>query len=369
MQLLAVAAALDRGHHQIFRCNERQIVTNQLFHDLLIHMQPLRDVLHKAQHTVRCKKCLRQTDAAVCRVVQCPLEPLRHGCHGRVLRISDHIAGKRADTFAAHGVALIRHGGRADLLVLERLLDLPVVLQKPDVRRHAASALADGRQRVQNPAVEFPGIRLPADGIAALKAKLCGDLPVHLVDLRRIAVKQFNEAGLRAGRTPAAEETERAQRVLHLLEIQRQILQPQRRTLADGRQLRGLIVCVGKGRHSSIALCESTEVPHGRLQFSFQIPQRLAVKDQICIVRYIAACRAQVNDALRARRIEAVSVNVRHHIMPNLFFPRCDHIVIDGAYMRGQLVHLRLRDGQAQIVLRPRQRNPEPAPRLVAHIR
>ena len=76
-----------------------------------------------------------------------------------------------------------------------------------------------------------------------------------------------------------------------------------------------------------------------------------------------------MNDALRARRIEAVSVNVRHHIMPNLFFPRCDHIVIDGAYMRGQLVHLRLRDGQAQIVLRPRQRNPEPAPRLVAHIR
>ena len=66
--------------------------------------------------------------------------------------------------------------------------------------------------------------KLPVPGIAALKAKLCGDLPVHLVDLRRIAVKQFNEAGLRAGRTPAAEETERAQRVLHLLKVEHQIL-------------------------------------------------------------------------------------------------------------------------------------------------
>ena len=65
MQLLAVAAALDGSHHQVFRCDKRQIVPHELFHDLLIHVQPLRDVLHKTQHAIRCKKCLRQTDAAV----------------------------------------------------------------------------------------------------------------------------------------------------------------------------------------------------------------------------------------------------------------------------------------------------------------
>ena len=151
------------------------------------------------------------------------------------------------------------------------------MLQEPDIRRHTAGALADGRQRVQNPAVELSGIRLPADGIAARKAKLRGNLPVHFVDLRRIAVKKLDKAGLRAGRAAAAEEAERAQRVLYLLEIKHQILQPQRRALTDGRQLRGLIMRVGEGGHGGIAVGKIAQVPHGGLQLFFQIPQRLAV--------------------------------------------------------------------------------------------
>ena len=107
---------------------------------------------------------------------------------------------------------------------LKDAVDLPVVLQEADIRRHAAGALADGRQRVQNAAVELSGVRLPADGIAAGKAEFGGDHAVHFIDFRRIAVKQLDKAGLRAGRAPAAEEAERAQRVLHFLQIQHQIL-------------------------------------------------------------------------------------------------------------------------------------------------
>ena len=76
-----------------------------------------------------------------------------------------------------------------------------------------------------------------------------------------------------------------------------------------------------------------------------------------------------MNDALRAGRVEAVGVDMRHDIVPHLFFPRGDHVIIDGAHVRGQLVHLRLRDGQAKRMLGSCQRDPEPAPCLIAHIR
>ena len=369
MQLLAVAAALDGGHHQILRRNERQIIPHELLHDLLVDVQPLRDVLHEPQHAVGGKERLRQADAAVGRIVERALEPLGHGGHGRVLRVGDDVSCQRADALAAHGVALVRHGGRADLLVLERLFDLPVMLQQADIRRHAARALADGGQDVQDPAVELARIGLPADRVAAVKAELGRDLPVHLVDLRRIAVKQLDEARLRAGRAAAAEEAEGPQRILQLLQIEQQILQPEGRALADGRQLGRLVMRIGQRRHGGIAVGKVAEVPHGGLQLFFEVPQRLAVDDEICVVRDVAARRAQMDDALRAGRVEAVGVDVRHHVVADFLLPLRNSVIVDGADVRGQLVHLLLRDRQAERMLRPGQRHPEPAPRFVAHIR
>ncbi len=81
MKLLPVAAAFDGFHKQILRCNERQIFSHGLVHDLLVHPQSPAYILQQAQDSVRAEKALRQGQTAVGRVVQRALKPL--GCSGK----------------------------------------------------------------------------------------------------------------------------------------------------------------------------------------------------------------------------------------------------------------------------------------------
>ena len=128
MNLLPVAAALDCGHQQVFRCDERKIVCDELRNDLLVDAQTCRHVLHQAENAVYGEEALREGNAAVGRVVQRSLEPLRGGRHRRVQRVSHHVAGQGADPLAAHRVALVGHRRGANLCRLERLFKLPVML-------------------------------------------------------------------------------------------------------------------------------------------------------------------------------------------------------------------------------------------------
>jgi hypothetical protein len=50
---------------------------------------------------------------------------------------------------------------------------------------------------------------------------------------------------------------------------------------------------------------------------------------QIGVVGDIRTCRAQMNDALRVRRLQSVRINVRHDVVSNLFFFRFRFIEID----------------------------------------
>ena len=96
--------------------------------------------------------------------------------------------------------------------------------------------------------------------------------------------------------------------------------------------------------------------------------QRVAVDHEVGVVGDVAARRAQMDDARRARRVLAEGVDVRHHVVANLFFARAHHVIVDGADVGGKLVHLRLCDGQPQLMLRLCQTHPQPAPRFKAHI-
>ena len=369
MQLLAVAAALDGGHHQIFRRNERQIVGNELCHDLLVDVQPFRHVLHDAQDGVHSKEGLREGDAAVGRVVQCPLEPLCRGSHGRVGRVGHDVARQRADAFTAHGIALIRHGGGADLRGLERLLDLTVVLQKADIGRKPAAALRNRGQDVQDAAVELARVGLAAHVIEPVEAEIGSDPAVHFVDLRAVAVKEREEAGLGTGRAAAAQETDGREHVVQLFHVEHQFLKPERGALSDGHKLRGLVVRIAEAGHGGVLLREVAEIRHDRCQFSAQIAQAVAVKNEVGVVGDVAARRAEVNDPLCAGGHRSEGVDVRHHVVAQLLFLRGDHVVIDGADIGGQLLDLFLRDGQAEGMLGPREAHPEPAPRFIAHVR
>ena len=176
------------------------------------------------------------------------------GGHGRVLRVGDHIARERADALAAHGIALVRHGGRADLLFLERLFDLPVMLQQADIR--AQCGTRSGRWRTATFRMRlssFRGIGLAADGIAGGQSRTP---PRSAGSSRRSFAPSPSNSSTKLASVPVVPRQPRKRMarsvILQLLKIQHQILQPERRALADGRQLRGLVVRIAKRRHGGI---------------------------------------------------------------------------------------------------------------------
>ena len=102
------------------------------------------DVLEQDQDRVGREEGLGHRDALVGGVVERALEPLRGGRHRRVERERDDVARERADALGAHRVALVGHRGGADLRLLERLLELALVLEQAQVRADLVGATAPG---------------------------------------------------------------------------------------------------------------------------------------------------------------------------------------------------------------------------------
>ena len=134
------------------------------------------------------------------------------------------------------------------------------MLQQTDVVCHPIAALGNGRQAVQDPAVQLPGIGLAADGEALFKAEVMADHPVHLVDPGGITVKKIQEAGLGAGGAPAAQELHIVNDKIQFLQIGKQILHPQCCPLAHGHQLRRLIVGIAQGGQGLVGIRKVPEV-------------------------------------------------------------------------------------------------------------
>ena len=124
VQLLAVAAAFDALHHDVLGRHEGELFHHTARHDAVIDNEPLRNVDIDVQNGVYGQKSLGYRDALIRAVVKRALEPLGTGRHGRVEAVGDHIARQRREALAAHGVSLVGHGARADLVRLERLLHL-----------------------------------------------------------------------------------------------------------------------------------------------------------------------------------------------------------------------------------------------------
>ena len=88
----------------------------------------------------------------------------------------------------------------------------------------------------------------PVTGNDSSKSEPLGHHRVELLDLGVVAVEEREERRLRAGRPFHAAELERGDAMLDLLQIDHQVLRPERRALADGRELRRLEVRVAERR-------------------------------------------------------------------------------------------------------------------------
>ena len=176
--------------------------------------------------------------------------------------IGEEPARERVHPLALHRVALVRHRGRADLLLPERLLDLLEVLEEPDVVRELGRRRREARERREDERVLLARVRLARDQEAVREAGLLGDEPVEALGLVRVAVEEGDEGGLRAGRALAAEEAQLVGAADELAVVEREVLQPEARALADRRGLGGLEMREAEARKVAIGAGEPGEATH-----------------------------------------------------------------------------------------------------------
>ena len=127
-------------------------------------------------------------------------------------------------------------------------------------------------------------VGLAGDGEGFGKAESLGDHAVELVAFAVIAVEEGEERGLGAGGALDAAELESGDAVLELVEVDGEVLGPERRPLADGGELGGLEVGVAEGGQVLPLQGEGAEgIDHIR-EPPAQQRHRVAHDDQVGVV-------------------------------------------------------------------------------------
>ena len=243
------------------------------------------------------------------------------------------------------------------------------MLEQPDIGRHPVAALSNGRQRAHDPAVKFPGIGLPAHVETGVESEFCRDHAVHLIDLLRISFKQGDETCFCSGRSPAAQKPDAFNGILQFTEIHQIILQPKRSAFPDGHQLSGLIVRISQCGHIFVLLSKIRKSSH---QIQKSVPNcshRRTVKDQIRIIRDIAARSSEMQDPGCGRCVLSKRKKVRHDIVPHFFFSIPDAVIVDMLCVSFQFPYLFRRNGKSHFALGSGESCPESAPCSVTGVR
>ena len=207
---------------------------------------PRPDVRHEAQDGVGGEEALGEEEPTRGGVVERALEPLRGGRGAGRRDEREQVAREGGRPLRAHRVALVRHRGGADLLVLERLRELADAREQPHVVREAGDADRDAAERGHHLPVLAPGVGLARDRHRRREPRAPRDALVERLDLGRVAVEEREEGGLRPRRALRPEEGEPRADAPHLGQVVDEVEQPEAGALADRRGLRGLEVGVGE---------------------------------------------------------------------------------------------------------------------------
>jgi hypothetical protein len=225
-------------------------------------------ITHQHDASISTKEALRKSDTPNGRVVERTLQPLRGiGLLSVATKVSQ-LTTKRAETLAPHGVTLVGHGGRTDLVSLERLLDLLEHGKVSDVTTNALSSATERAESVQNIDIDLAGVSLGSADLGLVEASLLGDELVELLDESVVALEDGEEGTLGTGR--ALDTTELVEKVvtdaLKVAEIVHQVGDPQGSTLADSDELGGLAVGVAQTRQRAVLHGELGEAVDDRGQ-------------------------------------------------------------------------------------------------------
>jgi hypothetical protein len=198
--------------------------------------------------SVSAKEALRESDTPDGRIIKRAFKPLRSIGLLCIATKVPQLTTKRAETLTPHGVALVSHGGRTNLVSLERLLKLLEHSKMPDVATDTLGSATERAKSVKNVNIDLARVSLRSANLSLVEAGLLGDELIELLDESVVALENGEERSLGASR--ALDTTELVEQVvasaLEVAEIVEEISDPERSTLADSHELGGLAVGVAK---------------------------------------------------------------------------------------------------------------------------
>mmetsp|Transcript_63187 Transcript_63187/g.111639 ORF Transcript_63187/g.111639 Transcript_63187/m.111639 type:complete len:264 (+) Transcript_63187:168-959(+) len=191
VQNLSVAAGFDALHENHLGGHERQLQGNVLLDYRRPHMQAVGDIDQRGEDHIRREEGLRQGDTTNGRVVQSTLKPLIRMRVGGILWQRHEIARETADSLGAHGVALVGHRTRPDLVLAEWLLNLFHRSQQTNVRAHLVGRLRQTGESAQHLEIDLTGVGLSRDRHPLAKTHLFAHALVQLLYFVVIPIEQF----------------------------------------------------------------------------------------------------------------------------------------------------------------------------------
>jgi hypothetical protein len=102
------------------------------------------------------------------------------------------------------------------------------MLEQTDVVAHLVGGGRDACQHVCHPGVHLSGISLPGHGEALREPHLLSDHRVYLIDGLLVSVEQLQEGSLGARGALGAQKLHIPQHIVQILQIQVELLHPQR---------------------------------------------------------------------------------------------------------------------------------------------
>ena len=247
---------------------------------------------------------------------------------------------------------------------LERLEHLALVLQQPEVAGQLGRRLRDAAQRVEHLRVELARVGLAGDGERLAEARACA---VTRRSSSRTLAWSPSKSSRKVACVPVVplqpRKRQRLEPVAELLEVEHEVLHPERRALADGGELGRLEVGVAEAGHArAVRAANASSAASTAMSRPRSRREPVAHEDQVGVVGDERAGGAEVDERPRRRRLVAEGVDVRHHVVPEPALVRAAAARSTSSRWARIWASASSGIGEAELALGLGEREPEPAP-------